>query len=298
MKKILYLLILISILSSPVFADILSTNSTGTIVTGTSYLQVNLVNQDPYPADPGAYVNLLFKVENRGTNNADNTTIELMPQYPFSLDPGVSSIQNLGTVNGLQTGGNAFQVRYKVKVDDNALNGDNEIKLKYSDTDGSITQTLNVSVTNPRTDFDVVVQDSTTLAIANIGNNTASSVIVRIPQQENFRVNGTSAAIIGNLNAGDYTLTTFQLFSIRSNTSNSTNNLTVEISYTDTLGIRRTFQKNVSYEFSSNGLGNVTGRFTQGSQLSFGNGLWYIVIGVAGIVIVIAFIKLRTRKKK
>jgi len=304
MKKILYLLILISILSVPTFAVMnILTVSNNTIITGTSYINVAFVNQNPYPAVQEEYVDLLFKVENRGTNDANNVTLELIPEYPFSLNPGVNAIQELGTVKGLQNGINAFLVKYKVKVDKDAIDGNNEIKLKYSEGENSAyyTQAFNVSVSNSRTDFDVVVQDSTTLAIANIGANTAQSVIVRIPEQQNFRVNGTSATIIGNLNAGDYTLVTFQLFQVRnSNVSSGENNLTVEISYTDTLGIRRTTQKNVSFGFSTSELGNVTGRFARGgqSQTIISNGLLYIIIGAVGIVVIVAIIKIKTRKKK
>jgi hypothetical protein len=305
MKKIFYLLISISILlsSTLVNANVFNTTS-GVIYTDIAYLKATLVNQNPSTADPGGYVELLFKIENRGTSKAENATLELIPEYPFSLDPGVNAVNMLGTINGLQSGDNAFLVRYKLKVDKDAVDGDNEIKLKYYAGDDSVYNlvTFNISISNPRTEFDVIVQDSTTLAIANIGANTAQSVIVRIPQQQNFRVNGTSATIIGNLNAGDYTLTTFQLFPVRnSNTSSVGNILTVEISYTDTLGIRRTIQKNVSYEFSASGFnGNITGRFTQREQSSLGinNSFLYIIIGAVGIVIIAVVVKIRTRKKK
>jgi hypothetical protein len=136
---------------------------------------------------------------------------------------------------------------------------------------------------------------------------------VRIPDQPTFRVNGTSATIIGNLNAGDYTLATFQIFSTRTSnvssnissnippsTSSESSNLTVEISYTDILGIRRTVDKNVSYRFNANDF-SITGRTftrTEQSLLTISNGLLYIIIGVAGIVVIVVFIKIRSRKKK
>jgi len=318
MKKILYLLILISILSSSALAQTNVFNTTsGTVYTDMAYLRATFVNQDPSPADPGAYVNLLFKIENRGTKSAENATLELIPEYPFSLDPGVSAVTNLGTINGLQSGENAFLVKYKLKVDENAVNGDNEIKLKYYAGDGSVYKiaTYNVSVSNPRTDFDVIAQDSTTLAIANIGANTAYSVVVKIPKQENFVVSGASASIIGNLDAGDYTLTTFEISSTdtanvssmrgmpteTTNTSmNRERNLTVEISYTDLLGIRRTVQKEVSFGFASGSATSIsTIQANQSSTSIIGNsGLTYIAIGIVGIVVVVAFLKIRKRKKK
>lgn len=308
MKKILCLLIMISILSVSAFAqsptNVFNTSS-GTVYTDVSYIQTSLVNQDPYPADPGAYVNLLFKIENRGTVSANNVSVELLPEYPFSLDPGVNPVTNLGTVGSLQIGNNAFLVNYNVRVDENAINGENEIKLKYSTGDGSTynNATFDVDISNPRTTFAVIAQDASTLAIANTGNNTAMAVIIGIPDQPNFRVNGTTDSILGNLNAGDYTLATFQIIPVRSNNSSTvSNNLTVEVSYTDTLGIRRTVDVYVPYNFATsfgNGFGNTTGRFTRsGSSLTLSNGLLYIVIGVVGIVVIVVIIKIRTRKKK
>jgi len=338
MKKLLFLLILVGILSinSVVNAEIINTGQ-GSIINKDVSLKTTFVNQDPYPADPGSYVNLLFKLDNWGTEKAENAVFELLPEYPFSLDTGVSATKELGTINGVQINQNAFLIKYKVRVDKDAIDGESEIGVKCTYNNGAVvTGKFNVTVSNPRTDFDVVVQDSTagttTLAIANIGANTGYSVIVRIPEQQNFRTTGTSASVIGNLNAGDYTLVSFQITSntgignfsgargnitppqggvtpsqlrtFTNRTVNSTslvrgNNLAVEIAYTDTLGIRRTIQKEVSLN-----TGNISGtgtrtRSTQGTQLQIpSGGLMYIVIGVVGIIIIVVIFRFRRRRKK
>jgi hypothetical protein len=332
MKKLLPLFILVCILTNLNLVESVSgvyNTTSGFVYTEMVYLKTTFVNQNPTSADPGGYVDLLFKIENFGTENAENVTFELLPKYPFSLDPGESAIQELGTIKGLQRGDNAFLLRYKVKVDKDAVDGDSEIKLKYSYGSNTAysTQAFNVTISNPRTDFEAVVQDSTdtstTIAIANIGANTAYSTIVKIPQQEDFRVSGISASIIGNLDAGDYTLVSFQIISTNTvNISNPTGipptesqtgmstdvsmssnrNITVEISYTDTLGIRRTVQKQVPFDTTS---GTTTSLArTQSSTSLLGNsnltssGLTYIVIGIVGIVIIVAILKIRKRKKK
>lgn len=296
------------------------------IVSDAVNLKTTFVSQDPYQAEPGGYVDLLFKVENFGTKNAENVVYELLQEYPFSLDPGLNATRELGTIT--TTNENAYLVKYKVRVDKDAVKGDNEITLRY--TFGSrgfdtfyTTEKFNVSVSDPRTDFDVIVQDSTTsttLAIANIGANTAYSAIVKIPEQEGFRVTGASADIMGNLDAGDYTLASFQITAIgaanatmgRGNatalrgTASATmsgeagRNLSVEISYTDALGIRRTVQKEVRLDagFGVNGTSFGQARTTQAGQSLISNGLLYIVIGVVGIIAVIAFFKFRNRAKK
>jgi len=313
-----------------IVAGMLLANIAGcaTIVNDAVALKTTFVNQDPYSAEPGGYVDLLFNVENQGTKTAENVVFELLPEYPFSLDPGSNATKELGTIT--MTNEDAFAVKYKLRVDKDAIKGDNEISLRYTYGSGSfekfyITEKFNVSVSDPRTDFDVIVQDSTsastTLAIANIGANTAYSAIVKIPEQEAFRVTGTSANVMGNLDAGDYTLASFQITPVgiatnatmgRGNATafresmNATigggvgRNLTVEISYTDTLGIRRTVQKEVRLDanFGINGTFVGQTRTTQGSQSLISNGLLYIVIGVVGIIAVIVFFKFRNRAKK
>jgi hypothetical protein len=331
MKKLLFLLILVGILFinsvKGATTDIIKIGS-GTVSTNVVSLKMTLVNQDPYPADPGDYVNLLFKVENRGTDNAENVVFKLLPEYPFSLDTGVSATAELGTIKGLQTDENGFLIKYKVRVDKDAINGENEIRAECRYNNGNtLTNKFNITISNPRTDMDVVVQDSTadstTLAVANIGANDAYSVIVRIPDQQNFGVTGTSASVIGNLNAGDYTLVSFQVTSntgianISSRGGNiplnrsfnktafnnsmfGSGNLAVEISYTDTLGIRRTIQKEVRLDTSGiTGTGTRTRSTTQSSQLQIpSGGLIYIGIGVVGIIVIVAIFRFRRRRKK
>lgn len=96
----------------------------------------NLVNQIPDPAEPGKYVDLRWKIENFGSDDAEDVIVELLPEYPFSLDPGVSTQQKIGKVWGRQIGEEGVIVYYKVRVDKNAIEGDNKIKLRYSLTGG------------------------------------------------------------------------------------------------------------------------------------------------------------------
>jgi len=314
MNKAIYLVVLMCALLSPALVSAVGTSNVTqeVIVSGASDLHLTLVNQDPATADPGGYVTLLFKVENRGTDAAQAVKIELVPQYPFSLDPGVSAVSDIGVVNGQQTGTYAYLLRYKLKVDKDALDGSSEIKLKYSESGSNYYMaTFSVVVSNPRTDFDVVLQESatttttgtaaptvasTTIAIANIGDNTASSVIVSIPAQKNFRAVGVYSSIVGNLNAGDYTPVTFQV-APTSNASSRESNLTVEIAYTDTLGIRRTVDKDVM--LSVGGAGFAAAKTTTKTQAATtSSGITYVIIGVVGIAAIVVLLKWRTMKKK
>jgi len=95
-------------------------------------IDVSLINQNPDPAEPGKYVELKWKVENMGSSNAENVIFEILPKFPFSLDPGESTTQNIGSVWGRQIGDNGVIVTYRLKVDENAVEGQNEIEIRYS----------------------------------------------------------------------------------------------------------------------------------------------------------------------
>jgi hypothetical protein len=186
------------------------------------------------------------------------------------------------------------------------------ITMIYNEQSGNeqtITSTVGLQISGTTT-FDVVLQTSTgtstTFAIVNTGANTASSVVVSIPQQPGYTTSGASSASVGNLEAGDYTLASFQLTSTTSNSSqpfpsfnrtgmgggippdwNSSggrdrfmnrsfsgltgNRLLMQIAYTDVFGVRQTVQKQVNLSSgSSSGFLSRTG--TQGSSGNFPGG--------------------------
>jgi hypothetical protein len=100
------------------------------------------VNQDPDPAEPGGYVDLRFKVENIGTETTNNVVFEVLPIFPFSIDPGNTGIVTLGSIDARQVGENAYVIRYKLRIDRNAVQGDNEVRVRYSLDNGQSWRTL------------------------------------------------------------------------------------------------------------------------------------------------------------
>jgi hypothetical protein len=172
------------------------------------------------------------------------------------------------------------------------------------------------------TDFDVAFSGTTTgttsFTIANTGSNSASSVSVVIPTQNNWRVSGTNSMIIGNLNTGDYTVASFNLQRASTGSFNSSatprasgsntarnftnernmtarptgqtsNDLTIDIVYTDTLGIRETVEKTIQILSSTSSNSTGTGAYTGAAGFSrtgvkqqsfFAKYMWYIIVVV------------------
>jgi len=223
------------------------------------------------------------------------------------------------------------------------------ITMVYTDDTGN-TQTITSDVgiqVSGGTNFEIIMQQSsttgTTFAVANTGANTASSVIVSIPKQASYASSGASSVSLGNLDAGDYTLATFQLTSMNLNTTSTGDttptgrpgfnldtsempsdfdpsmfeqmrnqsfmgaagsNLIIEVSYTDLYGIRQTVENEVEVtSMSSSGSTSMTSRFSGMTSMpgevdsGLSSGTTYIIIGVVGILLIVALLQIGKRKK-
>jgi len=205
--------------------------------------------------------------------------------------------------------GQSIELKYIVIADVNAKPGlySLDLSLKYEsliNSTSSLIKTKAGIFVGGETDFDVAfsqsTQGQTSLSVANTGNTPAQSVSVIVPQQENFRIQGSNSVIIGNLDKGDYTVVSFQ---ITQNTGNFTrqrqgqtnqngfagrnNNLRVIIDYTDTTGERRSVEKNVSIQFRT----DTTAATARTTQTSFFSGWTFYGIVAAAILLLFAFRK-------
>ncbi|MCX6707304.1 MAG: hypothetical protein NT001_04145 [Candidatus Woesearchaeota archaeon] len=310
-----------------------------------AYFELRTLQYDPFPVNPGEWFDLWVKVQNVGNEDATNTTFQLVEEYPFSLSSSDSPVKYYGIIPGVASAfknklagdttiqANQVILKYRVKVADNAPEGDAVIKIRAmaGNKQGDwFPFDLLISVANTKTDFDVITQDSTTqgtsFAIANTGQNTATAVIVSIEPMQGMNATGSTSSILGNLAAGDYTTVSFQISSMAGNRTASgsagsrtqtnpnsfnrsslqqpgnftrqPNQVTMKITYTDTAGIRNTVEKTV--QLSSAGQRSAsafsTGTRTQSAGLP---GYLYLLIGVIlGVLIVYIYHKMKQRKKK
>ncbi len=93
-------------------------------------LRLSISLQDPDPVEPGKEVEVSFKIENNGTT-ANGVVFEAVPEFPFSLVPGENPAKPVGTVGTSQNGKQSVIVRYRMKVAQEAIDGNHEIKVRY-----------------------------------------------------------------------------------------------------------------------------------------------------------------------
>jgi len=282
-----------------------------TIVSVQSVSALEVVSMSPNSLKAGEKVEMKFVIANKGNSPVNNVIFTWSSPGNFILPIGSGNRVLIPSIEGNSN----YEIKTEVSVSPSASPGiyPLNILIQYTDKTGmnqTISSVAGIEISG-ETDFDVSMEEMTTnsltLAIANTGAYTAYSVIVKIPQQSSLRVLGSSTSILGNLNAGDYTIATFQVSlanftNIPSQTrENITRNITsernllVEISYTDALGIRRSVQKEVTL-IPGALAGTARTLLTQRSQEGIlTSGIIYIVIGVVGIICIIAFLKLRKR---
>ena len=253
-------------------------------------LTVSLLSQDPYPAVPDSYVNVVFQISGAENSNCNGAKFKLVPSYPFSADDNNTDWKILQGSSYTPNYQNYWNIPYKLRVDKDALDGNATIEVYYNSLSSPnanpensyASQKFSIVIKDSRTSFDGVIQETSnsqvSIAIANIGKYAANSMIVRIPEQNNFGVSGTNGQMVGNLESGDYTIVSFTIipkiqrtpgnFQKNSTTTSQlgVNNLTVQIDYTDGIGERRSSTMEIPLQinsFSTNSTA-ATGTFPNG----------------------------------
>jgi hypothetical protein len=104
---------------------------------------VDSLKYEPYPAESGSYTNVWIKVENYGKGEAEDVEFILEPKFPFSLDSNEEAERFIGSLDT----GEEVVLEYKVRVDEDAVEGINELDFKFtSDGNSWITHTFDILV--------------------------------------------------------------------------------------------------------------------------------------------------------
>lgn len=112
---IIFLLLVSSIITTPASASTAGAN-----------LKITIVETNPYPAKIGEYLDLTVQVENVGRDRAENVDLEIVPEYPFSLDSQENAVQNIGSL----APGKFASREFHLFVDKNAQKGVRSIDVR------------------------------------------------------------------------------------------------------------------------------------------------------------------------
>lgn len=255
----------------------------------------------------GERANLTFEISNKMSESVANIifTWSLPINYSYVIIPsGMSNRIFIQEIPSKST----YKLSIPILVNPSSQTGTFPIivNLQYTDKNGNnqlITSSVGMEITS-ETDFDIVLQDITSnslsLIVINVGNSEAYSVVVKLLPNNLISVINSVSSVLGNLAPGDYSTANFNIRFREKNFTNSraNNSLVVEISYTDSSGIRRTVVKNLDNinlnTFSTQQIENL--QIRNRNINNFGSS--YIIIGILGLVILILAFRFILKKGK
>lgn len=273
---------------------LLLTVSLLSIVSATCMLDVYMINQDPYPAVPGEYVKLVFQVDGLENKDCEEVMVELVPNYPIVLDPNSTTKVSANSGTFVRDFGSHLIVPYRVRIDEDAVEGDNpiDVKVSYGDILASQKSTIisqfNLTVEDLKADFEITIKDyspssnTLTFEILNIGESDIEALTLEIPEQENINVKGSYRNIVGDLDSSDYTTADFEAVPKKGE-------INIKILYTDSIHERRTLEKTVMFN----------PEYFEGRNSSQGGtSIWTWIIILIVVVVVIYWLYKRHKRKK
>lgn len=210
-------------------------------------VDVNILNQDPYPAIPGDYVKVVFQITGLEDPQCGQVEFGIKEEYPISLDPNMT--------NPIKINSGTFQRQYssfylapiKIRIDEDAIKGDNPIEVQYSTALGEFLKELNIYIEDSRANFEVYVKDYNyetkilTLEILNIEEVDVEALTIEIPEQENIEIKGANKKVVGDLDSNEYTTADFESIMTKGE-------IELKIIYTDSINVRRTLNKTIQFE--------------------------------------------------
>ena len=250
-------------------------------------LGVNLINQDPYPANPGDYVDIVFQIDGVSNPACGLIYFEVKEDYPFSLDPDETNPISIRAGTFERGYGTFYIAPFKIRVDANALDGNNPMEISITTGEVEVLKEFNINIQDSRADFEIFVKDYDfathimTFEILNIEDNDIEALTIEIPKQDNIDVKGPNINIVGDLDSNEYTSAEFEATS-------SGGDIELKILYTDSINVRRELEKTVNFDPAY-----FKGR--QSDKKSAGAGTWIIIIAI--IVGIVWWWKKKKKKK-
>jgi hypothetical protein len=252
-------------------------------------LRVNLLNQDPYPAVQGDLVKLVFQLEGIESKECQNVEVQLIESYPFTLDPGSPKSYKVASGTFVKDFRSSFMAPFKVRVADDALNGESPIEIQYTygtDKPGHQTRSFDVEVQDVRADFEIYVRDydptngNIVFEVLNIGKHDIEALVLEILPQEGIDLTGSPRNIVGDLDSNEDTTTEFNL-------KTEKQEINLRITYSDINNERRTLEKNIFFKNENFPPEESDNTFIK----------WLIFLALAGLIVWWHIRKIRKVKK-
>jgi len=102
-----------------------------------------LTSQEPFPAEPGEIVEIEVEIQNNGKGEADDVSVEIDVNSPFSLLPGEEKTKKFSIIGPESS----VKISYNLHIEEDAITNDYDIEFKiFLNDDFYVTKEVQVSV--------------------------------------------------------------------------------------------------------------------------------------------------------
>jgi len=262
MKRVMIFCIVFLMALSLASAIEINLNPGGGTPIDSAQVQVVNIKYKPYPVEPGETFDFWVKIQNTGQSAAPDAACKLVLDYPFSLYQG-EMLQEFGALNP----GSSGLLKFVLKTDNNAAEGDNDINIECTSNPESgswIRANANITIQTRYPTLNIAKVETEPSAIApghkadliltveNLAQSSMRDITVKIdfssvpfaPYSE------TGEKKISRINAGDSQAITFGIVALAS-AEGGIYKVPVSITYTDNLGNLNNISSIISIEINS-----------------------------------------------
>jgi hypothetical protein len=207
-------------------------------------IEVQKMTTEPSPLMIGQYADVRFKVTNNMNEDFENVTVRFEEEYPFSVDPDNKKSWRIASFEE----GDSYEFRMQVRVDANAVQRDEELKIRVDTSDSTTNARLPVELKADddglviqEVEFPTAVGSGTTTHMNVTLENTANAYFRNIElglnpgQQTPVVVSGTSTERISSM-APDQTKTLSYTLNVDEGAENGVYTVPISLSYENEAG--------------------------------------------------------------
>ncbi len=210
-----------------------------------SNINVVSLRTNPYPAEPGQYMDIWIQVENTGDAKVNNFKFTLEPEYPFSFYKGENATRYISTLGIYEP----VVLKYKLYVDENAVEGWNDLKYKYNAGNVWVEMKTKIYIAHkPRlelvsvnpSEIEIGKTSNISLTVKNMGHAEARNIKVELNTlSTDVKVVGSDTRYVSSLDVDDEKSFNYKIVSDSSNTGVEL--VPVTIYYEDLNGTQQSF---------------------------------------------------------
>lgn len=147
-----------------------------------SNLEMQVLDTEPAPLQAGEYADIWIRVTNTGSAEASNPVFTVQDNYPFT-----PTDRTEWRVNGGLGTGESYTMRAQVKVDENAVFGNNTLKVDKSSDGGDTTVTENIPLEVRTDDRSLIVSNLDFVNRVEPGSSAEMTLTLENLAQSSFR---------------------------------------------------------------------------------------------------------------